>query len=625
MTRGEFERQYQVIRKVSGGPVATSHAFASSGTVVMVHEIDPSAAREAVLLAGMMARLPDEERSRILDVLEVDGSTVIVTRFLLDHVSLRSWLEAVAGPEGDGDAAVPPPAGAPATSDAIPVVTTLSRAPERVSSDPGEDPTASGTGLPDEGPSGEDGLGEFTRMFQAVPADPPEPEDAERSVETGSPEDAGSPEDFARSGDPRLSDEPGEFTRMFQAVTPGQPASSVPPAPPASPPPPLQAESPVPPAPVPPTPVPPAPPLDTPPASPPAEDPEGQEPGEFTRMFRAVAPPAPAPDEPAGASPAQVASSPPSASPVPPPPSSAPSAPDPGPAPGPLPPAAPEAGSPKPGGTQAGDAGPGEFTRMFQAVVPPRSPASPPPPPPASPSPAAFPPSAAPPPPPPASPPASSTGGVAAGRPGDAGGGNPSGEAGAQGPGEFTRIFGAQTAPASPAPNPPPLQYSRPPAQGGGGQGESEDAYRARLGALGSTPFPSSAPEERPVASSGPSPLDLPVAPSAPPPPGEYTRIIQAAERPSGPSAGGFPGGGFPPQGLPGAAVPPPAGYPPPPQQAPAPAPKSGGISGVTLVLGILAVVLLAVVIVGAFFLFGRDGGEEPPAGDAVQVEAPAG
>ena len=171
-------------------------------------------------------------------------------------------------------------------------------------------------------------------------------------------------------------------------------------------------------------------------------------------------------------------------------------------------------------------------------------------------------------------------------------------------------------------------RYSRPSAQsaqGGGGQGESEDAYRARLGALGSTAFPSSAPEEKPVASSGPSPLDLPRAPSAPPPPGEYTRIIQAAERPSGPSAGGFPGGGYPPPGLPGAAVPPPPGYPQPPQPAPAPAAKAGGISRTALVLGIVAVVVLAVVLVAAFFFLGRNGGEDAAGEDAVQVEAPAG
>ena len=210
-------------------------------------------------------------------------------------------------------------------------------------------------------------------------------------------------------------------------------------------------------------------------------------------------------------------------------------------------------------------------------------------------------------------------------RPGGADGEKPAEPKSADGPGEFTRIFGAQSAPDAPAsPAPPPLQYSREDARRGGGQGESEDAYRARLGALGSTPFPSSAPEARPAAPSGPSPLDLPKAPSAPPPPGEYTRIIQAAERPTQPSAGGFPGGGYPPQGLPGAPVPPPPGYPQPPQPPPAPAAKPGGPSRTTLVVGIAAVVLLAVVLVAAFYFLGRGTGEAPASDDAVPVEAPA-
>lgn len=478
MTRAEFERQYQVIRKVSDGAVRTHHAFASTGTVVMVHEIDPAAGHEALALAGMMARLGEQERDRVLDVLEVEGATVIVTRFLLDHTSLRGWLEASVSPSAEG-------------------------AEPGLEAEPGLD---SADATPSGGAAASTEPGDFTRLFRAM--DPP-PEPA-----PGDPNPRASPSSDTGEG------EPGEFTRLFRAVDPpSEPAAG--------------------------------------------ESLSGASPSSGAGDKSPAAEPAPpgAPTEPRGrpgrapveGAPAPV---------LPPAPESA----------EPPPPAAPEdPPAPQP-------STPGEFTRMFRAAV---APENPPP-------------------------------------PGD--GGAAPGDKDAS-PGEFTRVFGAQPA-VEPAGEPPEaLRYPR----AGDGGGEAGDAYRSRLGARGAPPpqedpSPPSPPQAPPAP--GTSPLDLPRPPAAPPPPGEYTRIIQAAERPSGPGQGAPPGqpGGMPghPQASRGEGSPAPAARSQPEGEAQEPP-----ISRRTVILGLVAMVVLATALVLVFLLTGGDPAETPEEAPPTETDAP--
>ncbi len=506
MRREEFDRRYQLIRLASDGPVRTWHAFAARGTVVMVHEVAPEAEAEASELVALMARLPAGERERILDIHEVEGVAMIVTRFLMDHASLRSWLEAEAG--GEAGPTSPPGAATAAGSDA-------------------------GTA--------------------------PSPVDEEAdTAEFPAPDAYPSPE------------ETGAFTRVFRLSSLPDPAAEAAPSP--------REDL-----------------VDAPPP------PESDAPGEFTRMFRAVARPA---EGDAGAE-------------------------------------GPGAGSAGAAGHGTGDAGaeradpPGEFTRMFRAAVPPQAPppsADPPPPPlpPLTPS--------APPPAPASSPKAHDAG--------------PSHPPPGEGPGEFTRMFALPQLPdegAGPRREPPP--------GGATGGNEDDDAYLGRLaggGAAGRPPLGSSGPPPAsptpgapsspasskepelpgsaplgaggeglpdwvtaPPATAPPPPPGGPAGGAPPPasPPGDYTRVVRAADRPA--SAEPNP-------------VAPPPGTAPPPASGPGGTGGGGGRGGEgggpaprTLVLGLVGVVILALILVAAVLLLGREAppGEGEPG--AAPVESP--
>ena len=172
-----------------------------------------------------------------------------------------------------------------------------------------------------------------------------------------------------------------------------------------------------------------------------APTPGGEAPGEFTRMFQAMASPE-APPAPPSQAPTPAAAAPPPAPPAPPSgptPASQPADSEPGeftrmfatpevpsapPPPSPAPPSPPDVGSPGQTPPPAGDEGPGEFTRFFTAPEKPSS-AVPPSTPAASGPPAGSPPSTV----PPAGPP-------------------PPTPSLSDGPGEFTRMFQAPRSPS---------------------------------------------------------------------------------------------------------------------------------------------------------------------------------
>ncbi|HSM04632.1 MAG TPA: hypothetical protein VK858_08410 [Longimicrobiales bacterium] len=340
MTRDEFEARYELIEQVTEGEIESHHALHHSGVVVMVHLVSGTEAFQDQVEQAVFEVGGSPPEGQVLEVHRLGDRRAIVTRFLMDFVSIQRWvgMDGAAAP-GDAD---PPGAETPGPSP----VHHAPDAPE------GPEPVAD---APPEG------AGEFTRMFQAAtppapptsdgpplppvsdapPAPPrpdlsaaPPPPDVPEAPPPSMPAGEG---DAGRSWPGEQGAGGGEFTRMFS-----RPEQE--PAPPPAPPPPPSAE---------------------PDATPPAAD---GAPGEFTRMFRppSMTPPAEGtgPDHPPGA-----------AAPPPPPP-----------------PATPDATPPATGGA------PGEFTRMFRppsaptppaggtdAPPPPETPAPPPPPPSAGP------------------------------------------------------------------------------------------------------------------------------------------------------------------------------------------------------------------------------------------------
>lgn len=267
----------------------------ATGRPVRVHLfVAPKAPLQAALLKAL-DQLPAAEAKRILDRGKNEGTPYVVTDRLVDHKSLQDWVLSSAK-QASSKPTNPPPPPEPASPKADLGVAGAWKLPTTVPAAPASDlvataeiPLVPGSPTP-VGPAAAQ-PSEFTRMFQAPSA--------------------------PASAPPGKQDQPGEFTRMFVAP--------VAPAPPAS-----------------------APVVATP--SYPVQ--KAAEPGEFTRMFVApiaspppvnspipVVPPAPAQKKPAAAGEFTRMFQ--------------------------APPAAQPASSTKPAAPPAG-----EFTRMFQATPP---------------------------------------------------------------------------------------------------------------------------------------------------------------------------------------------------------------------------------------------------------------
>jgi hypothetical protein len=354
MTLDEFRSEYHLLDKVSNGPVETYHAQAAAGAMVMVHFLRGAEAHRQSILQHI-ERLQPDLRRKVLRTLDIDGATVIVTRFILDMPSFEEWLhqgarvepeppvnheqpvDSPSGFTGMFEAAPPPMAATPSDQIGIdaPAARTPALAEEPVAEEPvAEEPVA-------EEPVAEEPVakapGELTLMFQRLASEPtaqqpeiglpewgtapePQPPTVEpplvRRAEAAAPSHAVSTDldEEAPSGvldqavvEPPIPDpsgmedaaprpqEPGEFTRLFAVADFGSAANYESPieAPPAGPAAPTAAE-PTAPAPA----EPPARVAKRPPAVEDAEwqEPAGRaaphtEPGEFTRMFRTAAQP----------------------------------------------------------------------------------------------------------------------------------------------------------------------------------------------------------------------------------------------------------------------------------------------------------------------------------------------
>ena len=200
MKSDEFKGRYQILTQAAEGPVRTYHAMARTRAVVMVHFIDGTPEQRHSLLT-QLDRLDASARTRVVEKTEVDGTPVVVTRFIFDFTSLGDWL-ALNGATTNVSVDVPQPF-APLAA---------------VEPPPGTPPRTVGS----ETPSG------FTGLFQRPldPASPPPPaaappEPGARAAGSGSftdlfpmpPEEPAAP-----SPAPDLAPEPssGGFTQLFR-------------------------------------------------------------------------------------------------------------------------------------------------------------------------------------------------------------------------------------------------------------------------------------------------------------------------------------------------------------------------------------------------------------------------
>jgi hypothetical protein len=321
MTREEFDGRYPAVRRLTHEGVITYEARDTAGRRVFTHFLGPVSDHEVDRLVGLVDRLPEADRAKVLHRLDVEGMRVLVTSVLEPFSGLAPWLETRASAEAPrpgaedrevlsaftslfGEPVRPgaaPPGGVgkkvpetrasvppPPAPEPLPVPEPPARVPATPAAPPTE-PAAPTTPPPPAAPSTPAGPGEFTRLFGAERGPPPAQEPPARVPATPAPPptEPAVPTTPTPAAPPQPAG-PGEFTRLF-----GAEQGQAPPAPGAPPAPEPTAREPATPAPPPTEPA--APTTRLPPAAP--SEPAG--PGEFTRLFGAEGGPPPAPEPPA--------------------------------------------------------------------------------------------------------------------------------------------------------------------------------------------------------------------------------------------------------------------------------------------------------------------------------------
>jgi hypothetical protein len=210
MTSEELRSRYQVLQRVGReGSVATHLAVAPSQMVVMIHFLAGPEEESRDILARV-DRLTEPDRARVLDVTQVDGSWVIITKFLAGGQTVREWLDSLPLNQIVTDAVQP---ASPQNSAAIRELS------EALTDDGSASDAAAERVEPRKAAADRerhvdvaDPPGEFTRLFQAVDrVNPPAPaEPVARKDEV--------PDRVARQQTVAAPEQPGEFTRLFSAV-----------------------------------------------------------------------------------------------------------------------------------------------------------------------------------------------------------------------------------------------------------------------------------------------------------------------------------------------------------------------------------------------------------------------
>ena len=274
MTSAEFSARYQLLKPVADGKVRTLNALATaSGKVVMVHYLVGTTDENNAMLARVRA-LPETERLKLIETLDVEGHPVVVTQFLQGFESLDVWMSS----HTPGGAAKQikvrmrrPDEPQPRSGSTQPIRAGGAGAGKVAPPPPPPPPVAPP-------PAAARATGSMTQPI-ATPKAPPAPPPAPPVVPPPPPP-------------PAPATQGGEFTRLFNSMT-GNPASAQPAVPSPQPPP----APPVTPPPAPPRPA-------TPPASvgPAPSPPPAAAPGEFTQIFQRGGLPS-GPDRPAPSGP----------------------------------------------------------------------------------------------------------------------------------------------------------------------------------------------------------------------------------------------------------------------------------------------------------------------------------
>src|SRR5690606_5993795 len=96
ITIQEFQQRYKLIRPLSDQGAHSFLATGRHGQAVMVHVLAVGTPAQRKALAERVVVVRSSGTDRILDVLEVEGLTAVVTRFMLDFTSFQAWIDEVA-------------------------------------------------------------------------------------------------------------------------------------------------------------------------------------------------------------------------------------------------------------------------------------------------------------------------------------------------------------------------------------------------------------------------------------------------------------------------------------------------------------------------------------------------
>ena len=298
MSSHDFDRRYRLLKVVAQADGVRTHNAqeVTTGRVVMIHLLDDAGPDVVEAMGRRLARLPEAEKTRVLETATLPAGFAIVTDFIPGLQSFPDWLGARAGRD-DVAREQPPRVGFQSVPN---LLVPAAPSPRPSPSDPSVAEHATAR-------SGPRGSGS-DRADEVITAEAPVTGATARDTDADPPQAI----EFTVGG----AGSAGEFTRLFMAsgrlnleTTPAPAAGlrlhpalppALPPAPPATPaappgsftqmfgaavvPPPI---APVGPAPLRPAPLSTAPVASAPVAPPPPAEPA---PGEFTRMFQAGTP-----------------------------------------------------------------------------------------------------------------------------------------------------------------------------------------------------------------------------------------------------------------------------------------------------------------------------------------------
>ena len=231
MTSAEFAATYRVLKTLTEQGARSQIAQeVALGRMVMVHHLDVGSAIDRQRLRAGVGGLQPAAREQVLGVHDVDGMTVVVTRFLTTFTDLPSWLRDNAAVDDEKTMVIsaipsqsteaPPP---PAVSAAPPVAPpTASASPDGPSFTAIFAPGAVAT--PDVSPAPPSATPSpatpsFTEMFGAVKGAPPAP-----------PAPVAAPSAPPQPVAPPAGPKGGEsFTQIFGGMAAATPASAPPP------------------------------------------------------------------------------------------------------------------------------------------------------------------------------------------------------------------------------------------------------------------------------------------------------------------------------------------------------------------------------------------------------------